>query len=538
MSGFFASIIRYYHSVRYLRTEQIFFRLYYPLKRRFRIPRERSLNGTLPPHPPGLTLPVPPRATACYFPETNGFCFLGERCDFGKQVDWTAPGKSRLWRFHLYYFDWLRDDTISKSFRLNSIFQFIDNHKNKSEYNHAYPTALRLRNWIAFLMQYGLGEERINSAMYRDALLLYRFPEYDIGGNHLLESGLSLLWAGHYFGRVEMQRKAANILQRELNRQILADGSHYERSIAYHTFIQKNIFETLLFLQHLGIDDFLFKNLKNKFLLMLSHLKLLSGSDGIVPHFGDSNPGMMEWTREMDFVAQDLSDKLGELPQPAAPVGLKLMEWQSFRLFFLRGKLLSTDQPGHSHADTFSFCLNVKGVPCIVDPGVSVYEPGALRDLQRSTLMHNTLSVGAFNSSELWASFRMARRAEVVTLSESDFFIDSQHDGYLKSCGIMHRRSVQALGRCVCIRDEWWGSTSALPELRLMLHFHPERRPEIRFGELWLEDCGLRIRVEGALLSLESYDYCEAFGKTRKSFKLNALVCSNKIETLIERFDE
>lgn len=535
MPGFFAKLSTYYHTVRYLRSEQIFYRIYYPVKRLVCIPRERGYDLRIPDFAAGFQVPVSRRSRACFFPETNGFCFLGQRIDFGDHIDWVCPEAGRLWRFHLYYFDWLLDDKLSQSDRLGSMIQFIDNQKNKLDYNHAYPTALRMRNWICFLLQYGIKDARIEQSLYRDALLLYRFPEYDIGGNHLLESGLALLWSGHYFSKRRILKKGENILLRELDRQILADGSHYERSIGYHTFVQINIFQTILFLEHLNKYDFILKKLKINFFRMLSYLKLLEGSDRIVPHFGDSNPEMMLWTEEMDAVAQVLPDKMSVLPNAdTSPIGLKLMQRGAFRLFFMRGQVLSPEQPGHSHADTFSFCLNVNGLPCIVDPGVSVYESGARREAERSTMMHNTLLAGAQNSSELWASFRMARRAEIVTVSEDDFYIDSEHNGYYNAFKMYHRRAIRMEFDRVTISDECRTDACSLPELRLMLHFHPDRRPVFQNGVILLEDCGCIIQVEGADIVLEEYEYCQGFGVLSKAIKMNALANSNKTITLIK----
>jgi hypothetical protein len=486
----------------------------------------------------GFYLPAGPRAQHCYFPESGGFCFLNQRVDFGTKIDWFCIDLPRLWRFHLYYFDWLKSDEDSASDHLDSIFQFIDGQKNTEDFNHAYPSALRLRNWIYFVVSKGIRDERIDRFIYRDALLVFRFPEYEIGANHLLESGLSLVWAGLYFEAPRMLRKGEVILKRELDRQILPDGAHYERSIAYHTFIQKNIFETISFLRHVNSELDIRKLLETKFLQMLSYASLLIKEPALVPHFGDSNPEMLEWTSEMQTLAQNLFQiELESGVSLAEPLAMKVLDRDGFRVFFFRGSLLSPDQPGHSHADTFSFCLNFKGLPCIVDPGVSTYDEGSMRSWQRSTRAHNTLSAGDIDSSEVWGVFRMGSRANVSTLSESDFIIDSQHDGYFNSIRLTHRRRLELLPGSLLIRDFWESGRKHLPELRLMLHFHPDRRVERSSDGSILLDCGLKISIEGAEAVLESYDYCMGFGKAVKALKINALINHNKINTLIERIN-
>ena len=55
------------------------------------------------------------------------------------------------------------------------------------------------------------------------------------------------------------------------------------------------------------------------------------------------------------------------------------------------GKIGPDYQPGHAHADTFTFCLYFKNTPIVVDTGTSTYNIGKRRDKERSTMVHNTV---------------------------------------------------------------------------------------------------------------------------------------------------
>ena len=68
-------------------------------------------------------------------------------------------------------------------------------------------------------------------------------------------------------------------------------------------------------------------------------------------------------------------------------------------------------QLGHAHADTLSFELSIFGRRLVVNSGTSDYNIGSTRQHQRSTRAHNTVEINDRNSSEMWASFRVARRA-------------------------------------------------------------------------------------------------------------------------------
>src|SRR5262249_48033881 len=68
----------------------------------------------------------------------------------------------------------------------------------------------------------------------------------DICGNHLVKNIKALIWASAYFtGPIaeRWRRLGLKHLQRELDRQILADGMHYERSPSYHAQVFADLLE-------------------------------------------------------------------------------------------------------------------------------------------------------------------------------------------------------------------------------------------------------------------------------------------------------
>jgi uncharacterized heparinase superfamily protein len=128
--------------------------------------------------------------------------------------------------------------------------------------------------------------------------------------------------------------------------------------------------------------------------------------------------------------------------------------------------------PGHAHADTLSFELHVDGMPVIVDSGTSTYEDCTLRHWQRSTRAHNTVEIDGQDSSEVWGSFRVARRARTTVLKESKDFVEARHDGYRRLPGKpLHKREWRFSARCVQIRDNISGGfKTAIGRF----HFHPD----------------------------------------------------------------
>ena len=92
--------------------------------------------------------------------------------------------------------------------------------------------------------------------------------------------------------------------------------------------------------------------------------------------------------------------------------------------------------PGHGHCDSLSFEWWVDGVPIIVDAGTLSYVAGAPRAACRSTRAHNTIEIDAYEQHEMWAAFRVARRATVHARLDSNNVIEADlipwHDGQIR----------------------------------------------------------------------------------------------------------
>ena len=96
--------------------------------------------------------------------------------------------------------------------------------------------------------------------------------------------------------------------------------------------------------------------------------------------------------------------------------------------------------PGHGHADSLSFEMSIYGTRVFVNSGVSEYKAGLIRDYERGTSAHNTVEVNGTNSSEIWAEFRVARRARPFGLrveqSHKEISVSCAHDGISSSLAI------------------------------------------------------------------------------------------------------
>jgi len=177
--------------------------------------------------------------------------------------------------------------------------------------------------------------------------------------------------------------------------------------------------------------------------------------------------------------------------------------------------------PGHAHADTLAVEIAYDDVNLITNSGTSTYEIGQTRGWERSTRAHATVEVDEENSSEVWASFRVGRRARPFcrSLSESVECLTAAaaHDGYRYLPGApVHHRSITLSDSCVRIID--WvrgkghhriairfplpaGATTAIGEKKVLVDLVEKRRFEFSVdgGDLDVELGHLALKFDSTV---------------------------------------
>jgi uncharacterized heparinase superfamily protein len=183
--------------------------------------------------------------------------------------------------------------------------------------------------------------------------------------------------------------------------------------------------------------------------------------------------------------------------------------------------------PGHAHADTLSFELSVFGTRVIVNGGTSRYGVGPERTLERGTPAHSTVAINGQDSSEVWAGFRVARRARPFDLSlelhDGQLRLSCAHDGYRRLRGSpVHRRVWTFRPNMLLIEDRIEGSfRTALARY----HLHPSVRAEIDStggsGVLAVSS-GKHVRwhTSGIAARIEPSYYAAEFGRKEPTLSL------------------
>ena len=171
----------------------------------------------------------------------------------------------------------------------------------------------------------------------------------------------------------------------------------------------------------------------------------------------------------------------------------------------------------------------LKGIPVIVDTGISTYEKDSIRKLERSTESHNTVVINNENQSKVWGGFRVANRAKIIELIEQDNFIMSSHNGYKKK-NIFHTRKFSFETNVIIIEDLISKSTNYNAVAYFHLHDVFEL-PVVKNSQIILP--GIKILFSHNLnIKIKEYDLAKGFNLRKKAYKIK-VTFDKKLKTII-----
>ena len=412
----------YLRTIFYLKPLQLFYNIYYRLKK----PKSFSIQT---PELSGLSAKIPfPKMPQTFFGNFD-FCFLNDRRKLAFPADWNNGKIGKLWLYNLHYFDYLRQENISPSDGEMLISQWInDNPAPVGNGWEPYPISLRIANWIKYaLCGNKLPPATLNSLALQ-AEFLCRRTEKHLLANHYLANAKALVFAGMFFkGKTAEKwlKKGLAIYKKELPEQILPDGGHFERSAMYHSII----LEDLLDLYNISANIELREIIEN----MLKWLSKMTSPDGGIVFLNDAANGIALSPEKIFAYAKALSLEVptdstasADLPQ----TGYARLCAGKWTLICDGAPIGPSYQPGHAHADTLSFEMWYGDKKIFTNAGTYEYIDTPIRKYQRSTAAHNAVMIDGKNSSEVWKAHRVAQRANIVRREFSENAFYAEHDGY------------------------------------------------------------------------------------------------------------
>lgn len=518
----------YIHTIRFLKLKQICFRLIYFFKNRaFR----KNYGKEDSPQLVSLFWENLYVNQNTYF-DKDTFIFLNLKKEFQNEINWNFSDYGKLWCYNLNYFEFLNQEEIGKEEGLKLILDYVTKESDLKDGVEPYPISLRGINWIKYLSKHKINDSSINGTLNKHYRILYDNIEYHLMGNHLLENGLSLFFGAYYFKNSRYFEKAKKILDNELCEQVMEDGGHFELSPMYHQILLYRLLDCIYLAQsNPWKSDGLLPFLKEKAVKMLSWLQAVTFSNGNIPMVNDCAYGIAPTSNKLFDYAKDLGLKWQK--SELSDSGYRMFNKAGFEIFMDVGNVGPDYQPGHAHSDTFNFELYLDGKPIIVDTGTSTYEKNELRQRERGTASHNTVKVANKEQTEVWGGFRVAKRAKIITVEESDNFLAASHNGYGH---IVHHRQFDFMGDSLVVLDSIKNYGS---ECEAFLHFHPNVGSiELGQNKVRLPGPALEIRFEGSILNVKKVP-CEiamGFNKRESSNKL-AVVFERSLQTTIRRIE-
>lgn len=489
-----------YHSMRYTRPHQLYNRLALQVKRKtlVRIAKPEMIERTAMVDPDSLALNAkPPRAPLApreYLVSSldNGIelSFLNRvrsLRDSSGHIDWRPEELktgTRLWLLNLHYTEFLEGLPADEAGRvmLDWIKQvkpfepgyWLDNW-------NSYSLSIRVVVWMQQLAARDLGLNAEEQALVKGSLIaqmrfLRKNLELDICGNHLIKNIKALIWASSYFEGAEAQswgEKGRQLLAREIDEQILADGMHYELSPTYHN----QVFADLLDCYAAMSDD----QEREQLGRTLDHMSQLAADfrhpDGGVSLFNDCG---LYFAYKADDCLAAYQTLRGNSVDARQHIELPTSGYYGLRndqdLFLVDCAELAPDYlPAHGHGDALAFEWSIAGQRVFVDAGVFEYNPGPKRAYSRATSAHNTVNLDGEDQSEFWKAFRVGRRAHITQCdyqkTDTGFELTGAHDGYTRLDGKpTHQRKFSVSPELVQIEDNISGGAGQLAQAVMLLH--------------------------------------------------------------------
>lgn len=339
--------------------------------------------------------------------------------------------------------------------------------------------------------------------------------------NHYIADCFGLLVAGALFDRAPEARRwfesGKRRLERELVRQVTADGFHYERSIPYHGLVLELYLVAALLAERAG-SPFSERSLET-----IDRMAAFSGavtpSPGTAPPLlGDADDGrLLRLHGGVDLYDQtpllEIHGALRGRPTAGSTTPLLLLcgatdssgsvksdrgsrHFEEGGIVVLQNEqatlILDVGPIGlHGNNDTLSFALyGADGTPWIIDPGTPCYtgDP-ALRNLFRSTAAHNTVMVDRREIAEfagLWRVREDRTATEVLVFDPDANLVRARHHAYRERDrgGVIHEREIRLEQNGVRIVDRLIGDGTH------------------RLSSRWTLDPEVAVASEGDLLLL------------------------------------
>jgi len=462
----------------------------------------------------------------------NKFYFLNKIKSILK-IGWNGNNNlvSKLWRYNQHYFDDLNaiGSLKRKKWHRKLMADWVNNNQIGIGIGwESYPISIRAVNWIKWYISGNSFSDFFKHSLVLQVRWLFRRLEWHLLGNHLFSNAKALIFAGLFFSTKESKtwlQKGLKIIDNELNEQVLADGGHFELSPMYHSIFLEDLLDLIniakTYPKIIKISQI--KKWKKIAIKMLKWLDAMNHPNGDISLFNDSANGIAPTLNQLENYAKRLGvnyskNKFKKVTK-LINSGYIRIDSKDYTALLDVAKIGPDYLPGHAHADTLSFEISLFRQLLLVNGGTSEYEIGSIRKFERSSRAHNTVTINNKDSSEVWSSFRVARRAYPFELKIKELknliSINCSHDGYKRLRGKpIHERNWQFFQSSVVIEDQIKGS---FDNAFAYFHFHPSikilKKNDTILKLIMLNKKKVVLNIKKGKPFLEKSYYSPEFGK-------------------------
>lgn len=454
-----SKLLRYYHTIMYLRPVQILGRIEQSVKKRL----YRDYTGDSPlirDISIGIALlDTDAEYLARFSPE---LLFDGRVCLLNEEgmIDFSDEARkchSPLWSYNLHYFEY--GVALGVKYKQSGDQKYAECFKTlyrryiQERGNYApYVVSLHLVD-ICIALSYFNGAfddefvASVRNELYKQYVFLKHNSEVRLLGNHYFENLKAIVICSLLFGENNVFRKNICLFLRQLNEQILPDGVHFELSPMYHKLILEDTMRVASVLRQ--SDRAEYAELLPYIQKMTDAMCSLERGMGRTPLFNDSGNNVSKSAASLTAAAKALFGIVPNERDALPNSGYYKLYDGNMALLFDCGKIGPDYMPGHGHCDCMSFELSLDGEPLFVNSGTYQYQ-GKYRNYFRSTRAHNTVVIGGHEQSECWGEHRVARRVRVIEAEKKGQMITGTCVNYF---GERHTRMLSLSDGALIVLD-------------------------------------------------------------------------------------
>jgi len=336
---------------------------------------------------------------------------FSENIDF-ISMNWDVKSKSKLWRYHLHYFDYL--ENCGKDTGLDIIYDWIEkNLLDRSDGWEPYPISLRVVNWIKFFSRHQIKpDDQIVQSLFVQKNVLFKYRELHLLANHFFKNIAALLYLSVFFQDNKLFTWSINNLKKQIVEQQY-NGLHYEFSPTYHALFVKDLLDIYNLLKQVEkkVSSKLLRILEEKIKQSLFWINYTADGDRYIP-IGDVNfegcPSkayLTQYASELSISSDTEIDEKQYFPR---------LVNNELKIMLLNTPFNPSYNPAHSHCDKLSVLAWYKDIPLFVDTGNHNYEKTLERQYIRSVQAHNTIQIDNLQQAEIWDVFRVGRRGDII----------------------------------------------------------------------------------------------------------------------------